>query len=679
MKLCYCENGNLDCTKQIPFIDIKTGEKLTLDVAIADRGNHPVNGSIVSVITGHVQIRDDQKMQNVKNACTSLIFNIIYSFEASQQIIMSPQLKNNSMYITKESSKRSIKLNFLACIDCPIGFQQVVDDTKGCDCVCHAMLGSYKCNYSRETVTKKGTTAWITYLNVNNFSNYLIYPYCPMDYCLPPDATVEINLNIPNGADIQCAHNRSGLLCGACSIRLSLSLGSSRCLPCLKHWPGVLVVIIFSSLLAGIILVASLLILNVTVAVGTLNGLIFYANIVATNLDMFFPSTNFITVFVSWFNLELGIDTCFYDGMDFYWKTWIQLAFPAYILVLVALVIIISECSIKFAHFVGKRNPLATLDTLILFCYVKFLRMVIVVFSFATLDYPDGSHQVVWWTDATVAYFSGKHIVLWIVAAIIFVAGIFYTALLFSWQWLLYYQHKTILKWVQSQRLRMFVEPYHAPYAFKHRYWTGLLLLVRVIVYVISAANVSGDCGITLLAIGIIVIILLVLVSFRPYKNWPVEFLEIVCFANIAGLCLAKLYTSKVGKSQVMVGYISGIISLILFLIVLAYHVVTQLFFKTQLGKMLKVKFNRQFNDPENEEQVSFVTTQDSEESKPATYSEVDPPPRRDAVPLSYFVNLRSRTNTTDSVSGSVNNCVENELNPIEQESNSSTPYSLMK
>ena len=201
---------------------------------------------------------------------------------------------------------------------------------------------------------------------------------------------------------------------------------------------------------------------------------------------------------------------------------------------------------------------------------------------------------------------------------------------------------------------------------------------MRIIVHVISAANVSGDREITLLAIGTIAIILLILVSCRPYKNWPVELLEIICYANIAGLCLATLYTSKVGKSQDVAGYISGTISLILFLVVLTYHVVTQLFFKIQLGKKLKIKFNRQFNDPENEEQISFVTTQDSEEGKPATYSEVDPPPRRDAVPLSHLVNLRSRRNTTDSVSGSAN-CEENELRPIEQEIKSLTPYSLMK
>ena len=381
---------------------------------------------------------------------------------------------------------------------------------------------------------------------------------------------------------------------------------------------------------------------------------------------------------MSWFNLEHGIDTCFFDGMDFYWKTWVQLAFPAYIILLVVLVIIISECSVRFAQLVGKRNPIATLDTLILLCYVKFLRTVIVAFSFATLDYPDGSHPVVWWPDATVGYFSGKHIVLWVVAAIIFLAGLFYTVLLFSWQWLLYYQHKTILKWIQSQRLCMFVKPYHAPYAFKHRYWTGLLLLARVTIYVISVVDVSGDREITLLAIGLIANILLILVSFRPYKRWEVEFLDIVCYANIVGLCIATFYTSKVGNSQDVVGYISGTISLILFLIVLTYHVVTQLFFKTRFGQRFKTRFTRQLNDSKYDEQVSFVTTQDSEEGKPATYSEVDPPPRRDAVPLSYFVNLRGRRNTAASVSGSAK-CEENELRPIEQEMNSSTPYSLMK
>ena len=677
VQVCYChsESGLPDCSRQIPYINIKTGEKLILDIAIVDRGYHIVSGSIKSEIRGSAPVRDDQRIQDVINGCTALVFNI-YSFEASQQLIMSPKLKNDST--STADSERSIKLNFLACIECPIGFQQIKDDAKGCDCVCDVMnLGITNCNYMTESITKKGTTAWIAYMSIKNTSDYLIYPYCPMDYCFPPDTTVEINLNIPNGADAQCAHNRSGLLCGACSHGLSLSLGSSRCLPCHTHWPEVLVTIIISSLLGGIILVASLLMLNLTVANGTLNGLIFYANIMAANQDKFFPSS-FIMVFLSWINLELGIDTCFFEGMDFYWKTWIQLAFPAYILVLVVLVVIVSEYSVKFAETVAKKNPLATLNTLILLSYVKFVRTVILALSFATLDYPDNSHPVVWWPDATVGYFSGKHIILWVLAVIILVAGILYTAIIFSWQWLLYYQHKMVIKWIiKSQRLCMFVEPNHAPFAFKHRYWAGLLLLVRVIVYIISTADVSSDRTITLLAIGIIVFFLTILAcSFQPYKSWPVLGLEVISYANIVCFCFATFYVSKLGKSQDVIAYISGIILLVLFLAILMYHAVTQLFFLTRLGKKLKNKLAQRFSDTETEEQVNMVI-QDKKNDEPVTYSEIDPPTRGEEPQLHPDIS-RSRRNTKN-VSESAD-YEENELKPIEQKvADSSTPYILMK
>ena len=598
VQICYCENSTPDCTKQIPYIDIKTGDKIILNVAIVDQGNNSIDGSIKSEIRGHILFRDDQKFQTVINGCTPILFDI-YSFKYSQLLVISPSFEQGSSYIIMASSKRTVKLNFLACIECPIGFEKTNDNARGCDCVCNRILETYiiNCNYTRETITKRGTTAWITHLIIKNTSGYLIYPQCPLDYCHPPDTTAEINLNIPNGADAQCTHNHSGLLCGACSSGLSLSLGSSHCLKCHTHWPGVLITIIVSKLLAGIVLVASLLILNLTVAVGTLNGLIFYANIVAANQHKFFPSTSFITVAISWLNLDIGIDTCFFDGMDFYWKTWIQLAFPAYILLLVVLVIIISEHSVKFAKIVAKRNPLATLNTLILLSYVKFLRTIILAFSFATLYYPDGSHHAVWWPDATVGYFSGKHVVLWIVAALILVAGIFYTVILFSWQWLLYYQHKMIFNWIiQNQRLCMFVEPNHAPYAFKHRYWAGLLLLVRAVVYTISSADVSiSDRTVTLLAIGIIVYLLTILLcSFRPYKSRAVQALELICYANIVCLCFATFFISyKEGKSQDTIAYISGTVSLVLFLVVVLYHiihVIAHLFFTTRLGKRIRNK-----------------------------------------------------------------------------------------
>ena len=146
-----------------------------------------------------------------------------------------------------------------------------------------------------------------------------------------------------------------------------------------------------------------------------------------------------------------------------------------------------------------KENPVATLATLILLSYAKLLQIIITSLSFAILTYPDGSHEVVWLSDVTISYITGKHAFLFVTALLILTLGVVFTVLLFFWQWLLYYQNRRWLKWVSYQRLYMFLEPYHAPYTFKHRYWTGLLLLIRAALYIVSAANVSSDPGVNLL------------------------------------------------------------------------------------------------------------------------------------------------------------------------------------
>lgn len=112
-----------------------------------------------------------------------------------------------------------------------------------------------------------------------------------------------------------------------------------------------------------------------------------------------------------------------------------------------------SEKSMKFAELIGRKNPVATLDTLILMSNVKFLSAVILSYSFAVLDYLDGSQPVVWFPNATINYFSGKHIALLAVAnvTIIVVFGSAFTLLLFCWQWLLYHQNKRIFCWIGHQ------------------------------------------------------------------------------------------------------------------------------------------------------------------------------------------------------------------------------------
>ena len=123
------------------------------------------------------------------------------------------------------------------------------------------------CDPFSESVVRQGRF-WITYLN-ESISN--IYPYCPLDYCQPPSKSVPVNLNLPNGSDAQCTDNCGGTLCGSCLPDYSLSLGSSKYLNCPAYWHGLQVGIIVAAILAGVILVVFILLLNLTVAIATLN------------------------------------------------------------------------------------------------------------------------------------------------------------------------------------------------------------------------------------------------------------------------------------------------------------------------------------------------------------------------------------------------------------------------
>ncbi|MCG8622001.1 MAG: right-handed parallel beta-helix repeat-containing protein, partial [Proteobacteria bacterium] len=185
-------------------------------------------------------------------------------------------------------------------------------------------------------------------------------------YTLP--GTIIDNIFINNSALYDILINSD------CEPGLSVYLGSSRCIECPEHWYRNLVGLLVAAFVAGILLVIFMLALNLTVAVGTLNGILFYANIVASNTDAYFPlssAPNVVSVFISWLNLDFGFDICVYEGMTVEAKALLQLAFPAYVILLVAVIIIVSEYSSKFARIVGKGNPVAVLATMILVSYTN--------------------------------------------------------------------------------------------------------------------------------------------------------------------------------------------------------------------------------------------------------------------------------------------------------------------
>ena len=483
-------------------------------------------------------------------------------------------------------STSHITIHFKECT-CPVGFEPLSNNKSStrCVCVCDSNLSPYitDCNHATTSVFRLGTNSWITYHTNNSDSpGYVIYPYCPFDYCKPTTDNVSINFNLPNGADKQCAYDRTEVLCGSCRDKLSLSLASSRCLPCHSHWPAVCVVILLAAILAGIVLVSALLALNMTVSVGLINGFIFYANIVSAGSAVFFPSSesSFPSVFVAWLNLEIGYEVCFIDGLDAYIKTWLQLAFPMYIISLVVMVIVISEYSPKFASLIGRNDPVSTLATLILLSYAKLLSVTITALSFATLFYPDGKHEIVWLPDGNLKYFQGKHVPLVLIALLIVLIGLPYTILLFLWQWIVHaprWKVFIIFKWTRNTKLIAFIATYHVPLNSKYRYRTSLLLLVRVVLYVTASVTMSANPQ----TFPLISIILIGGLSFfkgmfglRVYKNSLVDIVDTMLYINLLALAAFSLYDFKVNPTkQTAVAYTSTIITFILLVGSICYHI----------------------------------------------------------------------------------------------------------
>ena len=663
LRVCFCHKGKPDCQYQPPPVRVKKGEIFVVSLVAVDQTEHSVSATIRSLLKSNVSsIGQCQLVQDATVGCTELRFNVYSPNDFEELILYADGPCKDAKF-----SRAKVLIKFQQCT-CPVGFQVMLGDTTRCTCECDSKIDKYitDCDPQKHTFLRK-SNFWIT----NYSTNYLIYPHCPFDYCSSPSSNVAINLNIPNGSDAQCAFNRSGKLCGKCKPGLSLSLSSSRCLVCSWYWPALLVAILLAGVLAGIALVVLILVLNMTVAIGTLNGIIFYANIINAYNTLPIESPYIIRLFISWLNLHLGFDVCLFDGMTGFWKTIIQLAFPTYLILLVIVVIFFSERSTRFAQLIGKKNPVATLATIVLLSYAKLLRVAITSLSFTILVYPDGSRELVWLPDATVSYIRGKHAVLFVIAILILVIGIAYTAVLFSWQWLLQHQNKIFLKWVRHQRLCMFLEPYHAPYTFKHRYWTGLLLLVRAVLYIISAANVSNDPGIELIAVGIAMTGLLLLKGYsqgaRLYRKAFIDLLEMICYVNILLSCLAVFFVLNGHRDTDIIAYISGSVTFVLLMFVLAYHVFTEFYSKCKCTQISPSTVRRYVGDQDE------MLIKETNLNKP-THSEVDGPienpqilpqmltrPRKSTHPadqsLIHFVKMSDRELECSANQGDTSNC----------------------
>ena len=534
--LCTCKDDVIDCLSSFTPEPVYPGGTVQVPVIVRGQRNGSTPGVIQNIPpSGDIIFLDPENTLNTINRCTTLKYTIqSFAVGTSQEMTLyaeGPCPPVNSLAVSDTNQNNTLRVN-VQILPCPLGFELSKSQPI---CICAERLQQFTntCVIEEGKVQRpSGATFWFCYDRESE--GLILHPHCPFDYCTSDETYVTID-----DTDGQCNFNRSGLLCGQCARGLSLALGSSNCIHCSNDYLAFLTV--FAC--AGIALVVFLMVLKLTVAFGTINGLIFYANIIGLNSAVFLPArtTNILTVFIAWLNLDLGIEVCFYDGMDTYAKTWLQFAFPLYVWSLVGMIILVCHFLPKVATLLGS-NPIAVLATLFLLSYAKTLRLISTALSYTYLEYPNLSRTAVWLYDGNIEYLSSKHIPLF-VAALAFFLFLFlpFTLVLVFGQWFQANSRRKCFSWINDYRVKPFMDAFHAPYTDKYRYWPGLMLLIRCILYLVFAFNVLGDPSTNLFAITFISLFLALIASphSRIYQKWYIGVLDISFTLNLGILAAA--------------------------------------------------------------------------------------------------------------------------------------------
>ena len=387
--ICFCSNNVTDCSLDV-LGQVYPGQTLQVELCVPCSGEDAtlhVETHHRSLPTSACKIAHQNQLINFLTPHTSILnFTIVSNATETCELFLtvSPFLY------------RIYEVFYVRLQPCPIGF---VLQNGICDCdpvlISNKFIHIETCEIDQLTI-KRPPNSWIVPLTSDN-STYSLCSNCPMDYCLPHSS--DLNLQYP---DTQCQFNRTDTLCSQCQHSLSMVFGSSRCIPCTNIHALITIAILF----AGMSLVVILYLLNLTVTNGTITGVIFYANIISINDSIFLVNDNIfapLRVFISFVNLDLGIETCFYNGMDSYAKMLIQLFFPLYLIIISIFIIIASRYSMRMSQWTSTRS-LPVLATLFLLSYTSVVRTVLtVLFSYSTITrLPSGHQQIVWSIDASV-------------------------------------------------------------------------------------------------------------------------------------------------------------------------------------------------------------------------------------------------------------------------------------
>ena len=569
----------------------------------------------------------DARIDNYRISCETKsygLLNVSYSGHSVSLSFGIPNFKQSSLnycvsYSNMDFSRSVPFLNVNLLYPCPFGFDLAESS------VCNTIDALRKLKYDaniEDLSFSSPPNSYTGYYSSGDQNTFYVNTNCPPGFCKNVSSVFSLE-EFPS--DFSCLHNRSGVLCGQCANQ-SVVFGSDTCFSCSNLY--LLTLPMYA--LAGLLLVMVLFVLRLTVASGTINGVIFYANILSLSMDVLSnQNTEFhlepLQIIISLLNLNFSFPLCLYNGMTTAAKALFQFVFPVYLWGIVLGLIIASRFSVRLSGIIAHCS-IQVLSTLFFLSFSKLINTAVYVFSassISTIKYTLNESYA--FSDFTVWYYNGAHYGSGFHGFLLFLAAAFMLLFVLPYTVLLTFSYY-FMRFKIVNKFKPFIDAYGGPFNDKWRLWFGLRLWISAILFAVNGALQGTDIDRMLLGhLVVILVFMLVQAHVRPFRNHLVGALDMFFMLNYWLIIMFYLLLDPSKPTFIRV-YISLLsFAIIMMILVIIFHFFYHWIylknheFFSKLEKSLPAKFKKYRADEseaEDSDQALFEAVEERDEDQ---------------------------------------------------------------
>ena len=427
--------------------------------------------------------------------------------------------------------------------------------------------------------------------------------------------------------DVQCDNgtNRTGFLCSECRENYSAVLGTRNCKQCTNWYLFLFVFFI----VIGIVAIVVIQYLNITITAGYINGAIFYSNIVSIFGYSIVPGKTYneVLALTSFPSLDLGIETCLYDGMTVLQKVLWQLSFPVYLFILMFIITILARTKLlKFSQSAGSSTT-RLFATLLILCYVSVFAACSELIAFYIIYLKEQPPEFIlqWRSDPCISYFGQAHAVPGLIACVIMALYIFPLPIFLLFP-------KVLYRTKYSSKFKPIYDAFWDPYKPQYRFFLGLRLIFRWLPFFL-VVTVRPPISLFVMQLSLI-LLLLIQCSVQPFREKWQNYVDAGFVCNLVLLFSVSVFfwfkfnnadsngeRDEVTQQSLIYSNILIIIGFLMILCIIGYHIYMrfpklQEWIKARLlwMKSLKTKLCQPGNVDEN---VYVESLPDGDATKP--------------------------------------------------------------